>query len=177
MSLTFDFPGFHKQWDESSSPDQASHRSHSPLQTHGVVDDWQNDLIELSGDETAEQQQDHSTELQQLPVHRTDHLDSHSDVPEPCDVSVYASISTIGTSRASSMLGQQVLLLLVDSLELSDVMACACTCKGWHETLTMSDPGVWEQQEKQLLGEDTRVCVFGGDGHRNLGAAGEANAR
>jgi hypothetical protein len=127
MSLTFDFPGFHKQWDESSSPDRTSHRSHSHSKTSETVDDWQGDLDELSGDEIAEQQQDHSShvfEQQQLLIQPPEHFDSHRDVSVRYEVSGDVSSSMIRSSKASSMHGQQVLLLLVDLLELRDVMAC-----------------------------------------------------
>lgn len=60
MSLTFDFPGFHKQWDDqqgnSSSFDKTNKDETNRLQNL-AADAWHDDLQELSGEAEDEQQE------------------------------------------------------------------------------------------------------------------------
>lgn len=129
MSLSFEFPGFHKQW---TGCDQHDGGEDPSIESE---EGWQHDLEDLSGDE-GEQQQDGDTiaDLQQ-------HVPSDKQH------------RTSGASDGSQYVPDAVLLLVVDNLGLRDVMALACCCQSFHESLLTNSSALWAQQEKQLLGE------------------------
>jgi hypothetical protein len=129
MSLSFEFPGFHKQWTGSVQHDDVNETSIDSK------DGWQHDLEELSGDEGEQQQdEDHTADQQQ-------HVPSDKQQ------------RTSGASDGSQYVPDAVLLLVVDKLALRDVMALACCCRSFHESLLINSSAMWVQQEKQLLGE------------------------
>jgi hypothetical protein len=129
MSLSFEFPGFHKQWTGSVQHDDAKDPSIISTEV------WQHDLEDLSGDECEQQQdEDPTADLQQ-------HVPSDKQQ------------RTSGASDGSQYVPDAVLLLVVDKLGLRDVMALACCCRSFHESLLTNGSAMWAQQEKQLLGE------------------------
>lgn len=75
MSLTFDFPGFHKQWDEQQGDSSSSDRPNKDgnrIQNVSIDASWQDDLQELSGEAEDEQHEDAAAD-QQLP-HQQAHM-------------------------------------------------------------------------------------------------------
>lgn len=154
MSLTFDFPGFHKEWAEAS-PDKLTSLTSSKATD---VSDWAFDLQELSGDEADEaQQQQQIYDPEQTQPH--DAAAGTSDGPNR-KKHRYDSVSRADSgdqhsdSKRSS--GQDVpgavLLLVVDRLGLRDAMSAACCCTSWHDAIISNNSSTWEQQEKALLG-------------------------
>lgn len=136
-SLSFDFPDhlvIQFPSPEANAPQQATE---TPRIAHG----WQlNDLQELSGEEED---------------------DSNTDLPQQQAQSYPAGLC----SHGASVMPDEVLLLVVDLLGLREVMGLACCCKAWHMCLLHSSAadGIWEQQERQLLGE----CVSASGGGLN----------
>jgi len=134
MSLSFDFPGW--QWDKNSQISSAN-----PADSLIEADDrWQHDLDELSGAEDDQQQQQQQQEdLLQQPT--------EPQRMRACNHDIQAAIS-------GRYVPDAVIQLVADRLGLQDVMAMARCCKAWHECLVVDSSDIWEQQEKDLFGED-----------------------
>lgn len=143
MSLSFDFPGW--QWDENSQISSAK-----PADSLGDADRWQHDLDELSGAEDQQQQQQEEEEdfLQQP---------TEPQRKRACDENrLYSSKhdNNVETALSERYVPDAVIQLVADRLGLQDIMAMARCCKAWHECLVVDSSDIWEQQEKDLFGEN-----------------------
>jgi hypothetical protein len=153
MSLTFDFPGFHKQFDAASCPDTLPPPEKLDIR---CASDWACDLQDLSGEESGDEQQI----VDPMPAQQQQEPDAAVDAAgEKTPKKMKLETSTRGAHGdhfAGSSCGQDmpgaVLLLVVDGLCLRDAMSAACCCTSWHDAIISNNSSTWEQQEKSLLG-------------------------